>query len=268
MKKPVSENVARRYDSPEGQLGTIIFDGHFHLGYWDSNNSKGSFASAANRLTQIMIDKTRIQKGQRFCDLGCGVGVPAMELSKAKECYVDGITVSKFQQEDATARASDAGLRDKTNFVVGNALNMPFADQSFDGGWFFESIFHMGHREALLEARRVLKPGATLVIADLTILPTATKEFVTFSRDNMFSDFISKEAYPDMLAATGFELVEIDDVSNHVMPQLVPKIKETINTYQKEILQLIGAQVIEETISSFDAMSQNLEYLLVSARKL
>ena len=51
-----------------------------------------------------------------------------------------------------------------------------FTDNYFDGGWFFESIFHMGHSLALKEAHRVLKPGAELLIADVVDIGTMTED--------------------------------------------------------------------------------------------
>jgi cyclopropane fatty-acyl-phospholipid synthase-like methyltransferase len=267
MPNPQPEAVARHYDSPESQLASIIFNGHMHLGYWDEAGEGGTYAEASARLTRVMIDKVRIERGQRFCDLGCGVGVPAIELAASKGCHVEGLTVSRFQQQDATARAQEAGMGDRARFTVGNVLDMPFAPESFDGGWFFESIFHIGHPEALASARHVLKPGATLVIADLTLLPSATAEFVDYARRNMHSSFIAQPQYAELLNASGFELLDITDVSEHVMPQLVPKITETIALHRQKILDLVGKDVIDGTIDSFRAMSDNLQYVLVSARR-
>ena len=158
-------------------------------------------------------------------------------------------------------------MGDKARFTVGDVLDAPFAAESFDGGWFFESIFHMGHREALASARRILKPGATLVIADLTLLPAATAEFVDYARRNMHSSFIPLQQYADLLSTSGFELLDITDVSEHVMPQLVPKITETIDLHRQKILDLVGKEVIDGTIDSFRKMSDNLQYVLVSAKR-
>jgi len=62
-------------------------------------------------------------------------------------------------------------------------------------------------------------------------------------------------------------LLDITDVSEHVMPQLVPKITETIALHRQKILDLVGKDVIDGTIDSFRAMSDNLQYVLVSARR-
>ncbi len=266
-----SNQVATLYDSPEGQLGPILFGGHLHWGYWDQANADDNFAAAADRLAQIMIDKTQIQSGQRFVDLGCGVGQPAMKLAKAKDCYVDGVTISGFQQRSATERAVAEGMQDKLSFIHGSALEIPKEDNHYDGGWFFESIFHMGHREALLEAGRVLKPGATLVLTDLPTLPTTTDEFNAFVQQHIHSSFIPQQDYPALMAETGFELIGIDDITENVMPWLVPKLKETLDEHKQAIEDLAIENVekaIDDWLYLFEYMSENLGYILVTARKL
>lgn len=266
-----SEQVATLYDSPEGQLGPILFGGHLHWGYWDENNADDSFAAAADKLAQIMIDKAQIQAGQRFIDLGCGVGQPAMKLSKAKGCSVDGITISKFQQQSATSRAQAEGMQEKLRFIHGSALDIPSEDQAYDGGWFFESIFHMGHRDALLEANRVLKSGATLVLTDLPTLPNTTEDFKAFVQQHIHSSFIAKEDYPDLMAETGFELIGIDDITENVMPWLVPKLKETLAEHKQKITELFNDaadKAIDDWVYLFEYMSENLGYMVVTARKL
>jgi cyclopropane fatty-acyl-phospholipid synthase-like methyltransferase len=264
------EQVATLYDSPEGQLGPILFGGHLHWGYWDADSADDNFAAAADRLAQIMIDKTHIREGQRFIDLGCGVGQPAMKLAKAKGCFVDGITISKFQQQSATSRAQAAGMQDRLRFIHGSALEIPSEDRTYDGGWFFESIFHMGHRDALLEAGRVLKPGATLLLTDLPTLPSIAEKFRAFAQEYIHSSFIAKDDYPGLMAETGFELVGIDDITENVMPWLVPKLKETVEEHKQQIAELMGDDIdkaIDNWIFLFEYMSENLGYMVVTARR-
>ncbi|HEY8359007.1 MAG TPA: methyltransferase domain-containing protein [Ramlibacter sp.] len=264
------EQLQNLYDSPEGQLGPILFGGHLHWGYWDEASAGADFGSAAERLAQMMIAKTTIAAGERFIDLGCGVGHPALKLTRARGCHVDGITISKFQQQAATDKARAEGLQDRLRFFHGTALEIPAPDASYDGGWFFESIFHMGQREALREAARVLKPGATLVLTDLPTLPHTTDDFRAFVKEHIQSSFVTKESYPALLAEAGFELVGIDDITANVMPYLVPKFRETLAAHRQEIEDTVVG-ITEETIENwvflFEYMSENLGYMIVTARR-
>ncbi len=261
------EKVAKLYNAPEAQGGQLIFEGQFHWGYWDENNFDASLDQAAERLTQIMIGKSDISKGERFCDLGCGVGVPAMRIAKAKECFVDGITISKYQYDKAKQLAEEAGMSEQVRFIHGNALEMPCDDVTYDGGWFFETIFHMGHREALQEAYRILKPGATLLIADLPTRPHITEEFKTFAKEKIHSVFIPKEDYSRLLNETGFDLLEIDDITKFVISPLVPKVKVAFKQYETEILQYVESEAIDRWIAMYEDMCKNLGYMLVKCKK-
>jgi len=53
-------------------------------------------------------------------------------------------------------------------FVEGSALKLPFSDSTFDAAVFFEVIEHLPRRSepaALAEIRRVLRPGAALLLS-------------------------------------------------------------------------------------------------------
>lgn len=256
------EQIAKMYDTSIERGDEVILQGHFHFGYWDETNPNASFAEAAERFTQIMIDKVDIQAGERFCDLGCGIGVPSMQLAQAKGCFIDGITISQSQQKRAQQLAAEAGLSDQTHFIVGNALEMPCEDASYHGGWFFESIYHMDHRKALQEASRILKPGATLLIAEFSTRPTTTEEFIAVSKEYFHCFFINEEDYPELLDTVGFDLIEIDDVTEFVMTPLIPKLKS-----DSEYIQPIKSDNKSDSRNNLRNMSENLKYIIVTAQK-
>lgn len=263
-------DVAELYDSPGGQIGPLLFGNHMHWGYWDAGTAEATFAEAADRLADLMIERARIGAGERFVDLGCGVGQAALRLALATGCRVDGITISGYQQRTATAMAEAKGMQDILRFIHGNALAIPSEGGAYDGGWFFESIFHMGHREALREAGRVLKPGATLVLTDLPTLPHTTDDFRAFVDEHIHSRFIKAEDYPAILDEAGFDLVKIDDVTANVMPWLVSKLQDALTANRDAVVERFGEatdKAIDDWLYVFEYMSENLGYILVTARK-
>jgi cyclopropane fatty-acyl-phospholipid synthase-like methyltransferase len=262
-----SKKVAVHYDSAQGRMSAVIYDGHLHLGYWDEETEGGSYAQASARLTKVMIDKTAISPGGRFCDFGCGVGGPAIALTQARDCFVDGLTISAFQQEEATARARAAGLSTRLTFELGDVLANPLAPESYDGGWFFESIFHMGHRAALASAHRVLKPGAQLLIADLTLKRDVEPDFPDYGKRWIAADFVSVSDYPALLDEAGFDLVAVEDVTLHVMRPLASKTAETLAAHRAEIAAALTNDAVAQALDSYQRMSDNLDYVLVTARR-
>ena len=263
-------DVADLYDSPEGQIGPDLFGGHLHWGYWDESMADADFAAGAEKLAQLMIERTEVAAGQRFADLGCGVGFPAIKLAQAKGCFVDGVTISGSQQRRATQNAEQAGLQNQLTFIHGTALEVPRADATYDGAWFFESIFHMGHEQALLEASRLMKPGAKLVLTDLPILPHTTDTFLAQMDEHIHSKFITLDEYPDLMQRTGFELLGVEDITANVMPWLVSKFKETLAQHETLIKQAVPEdtdKIVDNWVYLFEVMSENLGYVIVSARR-
>lgn len=264
----VLKKIAEFYESEENIAWDMITKGHIHLGYWDDNNRDASFAEGTKRLAQLMIDKTEIGSGQRFCDIGCGVGGPATMLAKIKGCVVDGVTISDYQKKEAEKRAIMEGVEGKTRFFTANALNLPFADNIFDGGWFFESIFHMGHHNALCEAHRVLKQDSVLLISDVVDIGLLTEEGKWDLKDLCNVAYVTKQEYKGLLKGAGFELTEISDITGEVMGPFEPKFVEAVRAQKNELLNILT----QDRLTNFEKVGERLGrtagYVIVKAKKL
>lgn len=267
FKEESLNKIADYYESETNRVWDIIGNGHIHLGYWDKDNLEGSFGDGTEKLTRIMIDKANIKNGELFCDLGCGMGMPAIQLAKAKKCYIHGVTLCQYQQIEAKKRAKQYDTEDLTNFTVANVLDLPFEDSSYDGGWFFESIFHMGHEQALKEAYRLLKPGATLLIADVTDIGVSTEAEKKFAKESLNASFITKDDYPVLLEKTGFELVELNDVTEQVMELFESKLARAVKEHQRALLQIVDQTFLDQFSIIGREMKRYSGYVIVSARK-
>ena len=98
-------------------------------------------------------------------DVGCGTG-PVITLlhDKYPEKHYVGLDLTPAMIEVAQAK----GLSN-AEFVVGDAENLPFDDQSFDAVLCSNSFHHYPNPGAFLcEARRVLRPGGKLILRDYT----------------------------------------------------------------------------------------------------
>ena len=82
---------------------------------------------------------------------------------------------------------------------------------------------------------------------------------------------MSVEDYPALMAEAGFELVAIEDISLNVMTKLVPKLKDAMTEYQEVIAKTLSGDVektMDDWLYMFEYMSENLGYIIVTARKL
>lgn len=128
--------------------------------------------------------------GQRVLDCACGEGFGAALLAPVA-AEVTAVDLSGAAIAHAQARYPHPRLR----FVQGNALQLPFADASFDRIVSFETLEHLVEHEALLaEFDRVLAPEGILLIS------TPDKR-VYSDQAGYRNEFHPRELYADEFAA-------------------------------------------------------------------
>ena len=115
---------------------------------------------------------SRLARGKRVLDAGCGAGYGSAELAEAA-LEVVGMDVAPEAVDFARAHYQAPNLR----FEQGSCVAMPHAEASFDLVVAFEVIEHLEDwRGFLTEACRVLTPGGQLIVS------TPNKAYYTESR--------------------------------------------------------------------------------------
>jgi SAM-dependent methyltransferase len=101
-------------------------------------------------------------QGARVLEVGCGTGVITGLISGLPGvAEVVGVDPLPYFVERARERLPDV------RFEVGDGRSLPFTDGDFDGVVFSTTLCHIpGPEQALGEARRVLRPGAFLMVYD------------------------------------------------------------------------------------------------------
>jgi tocopherol O-methyltransferase len=162
------------YDA-SSSLWEQVWGEHMHHGYY----APGETSQKDRRLAQIDLIEQLLIWAQppipsSILDVGCGIGGSALYLAdkyladcrEGSDLQVTGITLSPVQANRATARAMELGLQQRAQFLVADAMAMPFPDLSFDLVWSLESGEHMPDKAKFLqECYRVLKPGGTFIFA-------------------------------------------------------------------------------------------------------
>jgi demethylmenaquinone methyltransferase/2-methoxy-6-polyprenyl-1,4-benzoquinol methylase len=136
------DGVARRYDL----TNTVLSFGRDR--HW-------------RRKTRAALSLSR---GERVLDLAAGTGVSTAELSR------EHVTAVACDFSLGMLRAG-RGRRDRAAipFVAGDALHLPFADESFDAVTISFGLRNVADTAiALQELRRVTKPGGRLVICEFS----------------------------------------------------------------------------------------------------
>ncbi|WP_113703825.1 SAM-dependent methyltransferase [Nonomuraea lactucae] len=166
---PVPEAVGKLYDRLTlSAMNDGAFNPNVHIGYWDTPDSEASIEEAMDRLTDVFIDRMRVGDSSHVLDLGCGVGGPGLRVVARTGARVTGISISEEQIKTANRLAAEAGVADRAVFQHGDAMKLPFADETFDAVMALESLCHMPDRQQVLtEVCRVLVPGGRLVLTDV-----------------------------------------------------------------------------------------------------
>ncbi|PIW30796.1 MAG: hypothetical protein COW30_01335 [Rhodospirillales bacterium CG15_BIG_FIL_POST_REV_8_21_14_020_66_15] len=118
--------------------------------------------------TDEMIARLQPEAGRHVIDIGCGLGGPARYVATVTGARVTGIDLTPEFIEVARALADMTGLADVTEFTVGNALDLPFADAAFDAGYTQNVSMSVPDKARFFaEAARVLRPGARFVAGEV-----------------------------------------------------------------------------------------------------
>ena len=102
----------------------------------------------------------------RILDIGCGSGVPTMELARLGQGEVIGIDIDQPALDKLTKKIRKARFSNRVQAVNCSILDMVFPDESFDIIWSEGSIFVIGFKRGIQEWKRFLKPNGFMVIHD------------------------------------------------------------------------------------------------------
>jgi SAM-dependent methyltransferase len=102
----------------------------------------------------------------RILDIGCGSGIPTLELARLSQGEVMGIDIDQPALDKFTGKIKEAGLVPRVQAVHCSIFDMDFPDASFDIIWSEGSIYAIGFERGLREWKHLLKPGGFIVVHD------------------------------------------------------------------------------------------------------
>ena len=133
--------------------------------YWDGNAEawtklarEGYDVSRDGMNTPAFLAMLPDVEGLEGLDIGCGEGANTRAVAD-RGARVTALDISPTFVGHAVRSHAQAGIR----FLIGSAVELPFADASFDFATAFMSLMEFAETEqALSEAFRVLRPGGFL----------------------------------------------------------------------------------------------------------
>jgi ubiquinone/menaquinone biosynthesis C-methylase UbiE len=117
-------------------------------------------------------------------DIGCGSGVPTMELARLSNGQIIGLDIDQSLLDKLARKIEEAGLSSRVKTLKRSMFELDFPDESFDIIWAEGSISRIGFESGLKEWRRFLKPHGFLVVHDeITNLTKKTEQIPSCGYD-------------------------------------------------------------------------------------
>ncbi len=184
-----------------------------------------------------MMDWLAPRPGQKLLDVAGGTGDIAFRfLKRAPDATATVCDMTESMLIEGQKRAEAANMADRLTWVVGDAMDLPFENNSFDVFTISFGIRNVTRvQDALNEAFRVLKPGGRLMVLEFSQIPNdlmqvvydaysfnvipVMGQIVANDRDSYqylvesIRKFPTQEVFAAMIREAGFEQVKYRNLS-------------------------------------------------------
>ena len=174
----------------------------------------------------ILANKTGAQANSYILDVCSGMGGPARYLAHKYGCRVMGLDITESRYQGALHLTKLVKLDHLVDFRLGNAINMPFANDTFDIVISQESWAHIPQKaQVISECARVLKPQGILAFTDLTKTTSlGTIEEKRLQCEMAAHNMETLDGYSHLLRQAGFAILEREDLSAYWTEILVQRL--------------------------------------------
>jgi len=179
-----------------------------------------------------MMDWLAPRRGQRLLDVAGGTGdISFRFLKRAPEAQAVVLDLTESMLVEGRRRAEAQDMADRLDWLVGDAMALPFEDNSFDVYTISFGIRNVTRiPDALSEAFRVLRPGGRLMVLEFSQLPNPALQWaydrysfnvippmgqmIANDRDSYqylvesIRRFPDQERFAEMIRTAGFEQVK------------------------------------------------------------
>lgn len=251
--------------------------GYLNFGLWERGIT--DYVTAAENLVHRMATLAGLNEESVLLDVGCGLGPQDIYMYRSfAPRRIDAVDVTWKHIEAGRKRASEAGCSQNVRFNHGTATDLPFDDETYTHVLSIEAPEHFDTRERFFrEARRVLKPGGVIALADYTLKRdpgSLTDKFILESVRRLWKvpkeNVNTAETYSEKLNRSGFKNITVEEVGAATIPgyyfeQRRPETIRDITRVRGFVAGRLGGVLDLAVYKAFT--SGLMEYVLVRAER-
>ena len=166
------------------------------------------FHIRGDAATKELIELAEFAPHMHILDVGCGIGGSTRRLSYETGCRVTGIDLSNEYIDTAERLTQLLNMQEQVTFHACSALELPFADNAFDGVWSIQMNMNIADKPTWLkEIHRVLKPGGRAVLYEVCGSINTPLYFpVPWAQDGSMSFLVPPASFRDAMTSAGFDI--------------------------------------------------------------
>jgi ubiquinone/menaquinone biosynthesis C-methylase UbiE len=240
----VSNSIEERIQSEINHGKRIKKTGAEVIWKWDSPTGK----VRSKRRSDFFCSYGKIAHDSTVLEIGCGTGLFTRLVYQKTKAKITATDLSEDLLEEAREKFPEG------HFLRDDAMNMQFADASFDVVFGSSILHHLSLPQAAREIYRVLKPGGRMVFAEPNMLNPQIfiQKNIPFIKkwlgDSPDETAIIRWKFKKLLEKTGFIHVHITpyDFLHPVTPQFLIPVVDGIGRIVEKIplLREIAGSVI------------------------
>ncbi|MFC9477203.1 SAM-dependent methyltransferase [Nocardia sp. NPDC056952] len=239
---------------------TLLLGNDLHYGVFEHDDE--ALPHATHRLTTLMAAAADFRSGDRFLDVGCGIGNSTQWAVESHGVAGVGITTSGRGVERARRLAASADAGQVPTFEIRDGMCNGFPDESFDKVWALESSHLMRDRQALLrECGRVLRPGGRMALCDIILVEPISFQAVRSLRtelgllNRVFGDarMETLDTYAQLAQSAGLEVDMRRDLSAEVR-RTFSCWRANATTHRDTVCRLIGNEAWQDFVDSCEIL--------------
>lgn len=285
------QNVHNQYSyaNPHADLYLYInqwsdMEMYLNVGYtrwWQRHNTTNNHLRLIDRLADTLLElqqQSPFKNEKRLVDIASGRGGAAIRAFEKFGLNVTGIDFTEYNVRRSTLNAVERGVHDHVRFQMGDAHNLPLADESVSLVWSIESPAHFRDKPRFLqEVSRILKPGGVFAMTELLVVQDIA--LASEQHKKIYDEFLkvwdvpyleSYDSYVQAMQDAGLDVVKSEIATKYNLDIYkrycrwflwISKLKPLYQSYKKFIKKKINASldhVRDHSFYSYQALNKGM----------